>query len=182
MKVLVVVCAVVLLLQIGALGLSFGTGDVDHPERDQIEDGEWHAENEFPLAAKAEAFLDRFRPRLKLPWDEQFFASDAASPVAFTHGGEGTEGRRVAKFELVAGTGASIAYACSIDKPGFECPQRICLCQPDKPVDALARAACPSLPAVCPADGHLGEIVVYGETGTLELQGLGAAGGTVRQR
>jgi hypothetical protein len=182
MKVLIVVCAIVLLLQIGALGLSFGTGDVDHPERGQIEDGEWHPENEFPLAAKAEAFLDRFRPRLELPWEQQSFASGTASRVSFTHGGKGTEGRRVAKFELVSGTGASIAYACSIDKPGFECPQRVCLCQPGKPTDALARAACTSLPAVCPADGNLGEIVVYGETGSLEFLGLGAAGGTVRQR
>jgi hypothetical protein len=182
MKVLIVICAVVLLLQIGALGLSVGTGDVDHPQRDEIEDGKWHADDEFPLAAKAEALLDRFRPRVHLPWEEQVFPSGTPSPVPFTHGAKGTDGRRVAKFELVSGTGASIAYACSIDKPGFKCPQRICLCQPDKLVDVKARTACPSLPAVCPADGHLGEIVLYGETGTLEFLGLGAAGGKVRQR
>jgi hypothetical protein len=181
MKVLIVVCALVLLLQIGALGLSFGTGDIDPRTKDRIKSGEQPPDKEFPLAARFENFLDRFRPRLDLSWETQSFPSGSTQTIAFRNGGKGSDGQRVAKFELASGTGARIGYACRIDKPGYNCPQSICLCQPGEPLDALTRAACMSLPPVCPADGNVGKIVVYGETGTLEFSGLGAAGGTVRQ-
>jgi hypothetical protein len=183
MKILIIICAVVLLLQIGALGLSFGTGSTEKPTRDEVENGDWDPEKKLPAAAaRFESLLDKFRPRLDLPWEEQFFPSGDAEPVIFRNGGEGDKGRRVAKFELVSGTGVSIGYSCSLAKPDYECPQTVCLCSANAPVDALARSACASLPPVCPADGNLGEIVVYGETGTLEFSGLGAAGGKVRQR
>jgi hypothetical protein len=185
MKILIVICIVVLLLQFGALGLSFGTGDVDRPTEEQIEDEEWHPEEEFPTTARFERLLDPFRPRLVLQhWEQQqkSFAAGITEPVSFENG---HEDRRVAKFELTSGTGILIRYECSRIGQGYRCPQVTCLCPAGAAINLADFSDCGrSQPDanICPTDGGGGEIVVYSEKGTLLFSGLGAGGGTVRQR
>lgn len=180
MKVLIVVCVVVLLLQFGVLGLSFGTGGGDEPTPEDIEDGRWDLKRSV---TRVENLLDPFRPRLELPWEEKSFTAGGTEEFAF---GNGHDDRRVAKFELTAGTGVLIRYECDIrDTEGYTCPQVACLCPAGAALDLRDFMACERFRpdgSRCRADGNVGEIVVYSKTGALEFSGLGAHGGTVRQR
>lgn len=83
MKVLVVVCVVVLLLQFGVLGLSFGTGDGGEPTPEDIEDNRWDLK---PLVTRVEGLLDPFRPRLELPWEEKLLPAGGTEEFAFGNG------------------------------------------------------------------------------------------------
>lgn len=176
MKVLIIICAVLLLLQFGVLGLGFATGGGEQPTEEQIEDGDWDPEGKVPVAAGFEQLLEPFRPRLELPWKQKSFPAGTMQQVTF---GNGHEDRRVAKFELTGGDGVLIRYECSNIGKGYRCPQVACLCRPGAAIDSQELAACDGSPPGCLPEG---EIVVYSETGTLEFSGMGNAGGTVRQR
>ena len=189
MKVLIVICVAVLLLQLAAVGVNLSSDERERPSEDEIESGA------FSPGATVEAFeklLDPFRQRLGLsPWDEdeKTFPAGADEAVQFSVQfsvpfSEGSEDQRVAKFELTAGTGVLIGYGC--DREGARCPQVVCLCPADQPVVREDFQACGDALRLangrCPADGDRGELVVYGKTGELRFAGLGAGGGTVRQR
>lgn len=179
MKVLFVICVVVLLLQFGALGLSFSTGGGDQPSEEEIEDGDWDPKEKVPVATRFDRLLDPFRPRLDLPWRQKSFPGGSTEEVAF---GNGHEDRRVAEFELTGGAGVLIRYECSIFQRGYRCPQITCLCPAGAPINPQDFSACEGFGNTCPADGNIGAIVVYSETGDLQFSGLGLAGGAVRQR
>ena len=178
MKALTIICVVVLLLQFAVIGLSFVTGEGDGPTDVDFAESAW-----VPAAVEFDRLLDPFRPRLTLPWkEEKSFRSRSPEAVNFKNG---HEDRRVAKFKLTRGEGVSISYACGIRNVlGYECPQIICLCSPGPVSDWQDFPACEEFRpnGMCPADGDIGEIVVYSKTGTLVFSGLGNAGGTVRQR
>ncbi len=181
MKALTIICVVVLLLQFAVLGSSFFTGEGDGPTDTEITG--WNPKRDVPAVVIGfDRLLDPFRPRLTLPWKEKSFPSRSPEAVNFK---DGHEDRRVAKFELTVGEGVSISYACGIrNVRGYKCPQIICLCRPGPVIDWQDFPACEEFRpnGMCPADGDIGEIVVYSETGMLEFSGLGNTGGTVRQR
>lgn len=183
MKVLAAICVVVLLLQLGTVGLGVVTGGGEEPTDEEIENGDWDPQSEVPIAAGFERLLEPFRPRLDLPWRQHTFASGPPQSVEFRNG---DEDRRVAKFELTRGTGVRIGYQCNIQRRGYECPQIACLCRPaGATVDPADFSDCPASwleGGRCPADGDKAEIVVYSEEGQLQFLGLGDDGGTVRQR
>lgn len=182
MKLLIAICVVVLLLQLAAVGRSVSSSDGEPPSKEAVENGDWDPAAAIPVGATLERLLDPFRPRLALPWDDDThaFPPGADEPVAFDRGSDG----RVAKFELIAGTGVRIRYDCESDRG--ECPQLVCLCAANEPLALEDFSMCGNgfraAGGRCPADGHQGEIVVYDETGVLRFSGLGALGGTVRQR
>lgn len=179
MKVLIVVCTIVLLLQLATVGVNLSSGSGDPPS--DVEDGDWQAAEAFPLAAAFERLLDPLRKRLVLPWDEQTFPGGAGEPVEFS---EGSDDQRVAKFELTAGTGVLIRYECS--REGARCPQVVCLCPAGESIVLQDFISCGDAfrprDGKCPSDGDQGELVVYGKTGEIYFAGLGSSGGTVRQR
>ncbi len=183
MKLLIVICAVVVLLQLAAIGRNVASNDGERPSREAIENGEWDPAREVPAVAKLEALLDRFRTRLDLPWDDDTHAFAPGPEQRVEFGGGANQ--RVAKFELVSGTGVSIRYECGADDEGCR-PQVVCLCLANEPVVDDDFAMCGdsfrTVNGRCPADGHLGEIVVREERGALWFAGLGALGGTLRQR
>ncbi|HEX6994660.1 MAG TPA: hypothetical protein VF339_11005 [Gammaproteobacteria bacterium] len=182
MKLLIVICVVVLLLQLAAVGRNMSSSDGAPPSKEAVENGDWDPAVAVPVGAKLEALVDRFRPRLELPWedDTHAFPAGANEPVTF----EGGADQRVAKFELTAGTGVRIGYGC--DSGGEECEQDVCLCAANAPLELRHFLICGDgfrpEGGRCPADGNLGKIVVREETGVLWFTGLGELGGTVRQR
>jgi hypothetical protein len=160
-KTLIVICVIVLLLQVAALGVSFSGGGGDEPTEEKVENG-WEPDANS-RTARFEGLLDPFRPRIELPWEEQSFLAEPVN-VEFKKGAK----QRIAKFELAGGGGVMVEYACGVSAaPGCR-NQTICLC--------------PAGSAVCDDDGHIGAVTVYAETGTLRFTGLTPAGGTVRQR
>ena len=74
MKVLIVICVVILLLQIGVLGLGVATGEGDQPSYTEIENGDWDPDEKVPTTSSFNRLLRPFRPRLKLPFIEKSFA------------------------------------------------------------------------------------------------------------
>lgn len=181
MKLLIIICVIVLLLQLAVIGLGLSTGDGEKPSTDEIEDGDWDPKKKHERTSGFESLLDPFRPRLELPWKQESFQTVSPVDVTFTNG---HEDRRVAKFELTGGTGVMIRYDCRARSDADRCPQITCLCPANKPIDAQAFSGCGrSGPKgnQCPADGNIGSIVVYSETGKLQFSGLSSTGGTVQQ-
>jgi hypothetical protein len=177
-KTLIVICVIVLLLQVAALGVSFSGGGGDEPTEEKVENG-WEPDANS-RTARFEGLLDPFRPRIELPWEEQSFLAEPVN-VEFKKGAK----QRIAKFELAGGGGVMVEYACGVSAaPGCR-NQTICLCPAGSAVLAQNFSACGSAAprrAVCDDDGHIGAVTVYAETGTLRFTGLTPAGGTVRQR
>lgn len=179
MKALIVICALVLLIQLGTLGVSVVRGDgKPQPDRSEIESGREPKAADYPIATRFNALLDPFRPRIELPWESKMFPGGVAETVEYT---KGAKDKRIAKFELTAGGGVAIAYSCGVLAPTDCREQEICLCAAGTPVLDFP---CPHVAGngVCDADGNVDAITVYGETGMLEFSGLTPAGGTVRQR
>jgi hypothetical protein len=99
-KLLLLICAAVLLLQSFTLWKARSSGDQSGPSRSEVENGDWKPSGNVPrLAEEAEAALDRIRPRIRLPWEEHRIGPGVAEPVNF---GRGDEKGRVAKFRLTA--------------------------------------------------------------------------------
>lgn len=182
MKLLIAICVVVVLLQLGAVGLNMSSSGGEQPSKEAVEDGDWDPAAAFPVGATLERLFDPFRQRLDLRWDDDTHAFPAGADEDFTFR-DASEGL-VAKFELTAGTGVRIRYGC--DSDGDDCEQAVCLCPANAPLDLQHFSMCGDgfRPAGgrCPADGNLGKIVIGGETGKLWFTGLGPLGGTVRQR
>lgn len=173
MKLVIVIVVIVLLLQAATLGLGLSGGGMDEPSEEEIEDGDWDPEKKVPAATVLDGLLDPFRPRLDLPWEKGTFGAEMQR-VNF---GNGSADGRVAKFELVAGTGVRIHYGCAGAVPPRDCGQTVCLCGPG--LTSLESIADCAEQRKCTAEG---EIVVYTASGTLEFTGIGDQGGTVTQQ
>jgi hypothetical protein len=174
MKLVIVIVVIVILLYAATLGMGLSGGDMDTPSEEEIEDGDWDPKKKVPEVGFLDGLLDPFRPRLELPWKEKAFGSEAEQ-VAFDNGH--ADGR-VAKFELLSGTGLRIHYSCLGAAPGLDdCTQTVCLCGAGV-TDLQSVAGCDEQ-RQCTATG---EIVVYTASGTLEFSGIGEQGGTVTQR
>ena len=179
MKALIVICVIVVLLQVASFGVSFTGNGADQANAQSVEDGSLkpNAEN-FPLAAGFQRFLDPYRPRITLPWDELSVPFGGTQAIVFSDGAK----RQMTKFELTGGSGMMISYDCG-DRDRCS-PQFICLCPPGAPVSAMDFLVCGKAKprdGVCADQGNIGLITVYGDTGTIHFDGLGQAGGIVRQ-
>jgi hypothetical protein len=174
LKTLLIICAAVLLLQSFTLWKAHSADGQSEPSPEDVEKGDWKpGGNVPPLASKGEAALDRFRPRIKLPWEERRVAPNVAEPVDFEHG---NKDGRVAKFRLTEGTAMRIAY----DNPRSGELNELCLCADGGLAGVMPLPSCGKGFRIdkCATEG---QIVVYGEQGKFLLQGLGRAGGTIRQ-
>lgn len=183
MKVLLIVCAVVLALQLAVLGYSFSGGDKKPPSREEVEDGDWDPAEEYPMTAWADDLFGAFRTRIELPERaSQHFAVDETVSLQYRH--DSKDKRVIAEFELISGEGVMIRYTCGIFKKGYTCPEQIaCLCSPGATIDPDHFAACGDArpqESECPEEGDIGEVIVYSKIGELEFTGLGNAGGTVK--
>jgi hypothetical protein len=174
MKLVIVIVVIVILLQAATLGMGLSGGGMDKPGRDEIEDGDWDPKEKVPEAGFLDGLLEPFRPRLELPWKDKAFGGEAEQVVFDNGHADG----RVAKFELVSGTGVRIHYGCVGMAPGLDdCTQTVCLCGAGF-TDLQSVSDC-TKQKKCMATG---EIVVYSESGTLEFTGVGEQGGTVTQQ
>jgi len=183
MKLLIIICVAVLLLQAGTLALGISIGDGDAPSDEEIEDGSWNPKEQVPKMAWVANLLDSFQPQLDLGWEQKGFAAGRTEPVKFEHD---EDDRLVAKFKLINGTGVMIQYDCAFHgRKGYECPQTACVCPVSAVTDEPRAVECQELELngiMCPTKGEMGVIVVYTKTGTLRFSGLGSGGGTVEQR
>lgn len=169
MKTLLIICAVVLLLQSLTIWKE-RSSDKSQPNEEAVKSGDWEPPER---AEKAEANLDRYRPRITLPWEERRVAFGASDTVEFAKGD--TDGR-AAKFRLIDGSAVRIAYQNPRDKKW----QTLCLCTDGGLAGVTPLPDCGKdfSPSACPIVKGL--IVVYEEEGTFQLQGLGLAGGTIQ--
>lgn len=183
MKILLIICAVILALQIAVLGYSFSDGDKNPPSEEEIEDGDWDPGEEYPMTAWADDLFGAFRERIELSKRaSQPFAGGETVSLQYKH--ESEKERVIAEFKLTSGEGVMIRYTCGVFKKGYTCPEQVaCLCSPGATIDPDHFAACGDArpqEAACPEEGDIGEVIVYSKIGELEFTGLGNAGGTVK--
>ena len=169
MKTLLIICAVVLLLLAFTIWKE-RSSDKSQPTIEDVKSGEWEPPE---LARKAEAKLDRYRPRITLPWEERRVGFGALESVNFENG---DEDGRAAKFRLIDGSAVRIVY----QNPKDGKLQTLCLCTDGGLAGVMPEPDCGKdfSPSVCPIKEGL--VVIYQEEGTFQLQGLGLAGGTIQ--
>jgi hypothetical protein len=168
LKTLLIICAAVVVLQCFTIWKQ-RSSDKSLPD-EAIKSDNWEPPE---LAENAEAALDRYRPRIMLPWEEHRVAIGASETVEFAKGN--TDGR-AAKFSLIEGTAVRIAYRNPRDGKW----QKLCLCTDGGLSGVTPPPDCGEnfSPSACPSKDGL--VVVYEEVGEIQLQGLGLAGGTIR--
>jgi len=184
MKILLIICGVVLVLQLAVLGYSFSGGG-DPPADEELRDGEWNAGEEYPMTEWANGLLSPFRPHIKIFNNglDQPIAGAEQREIEYRH--ESDDKRVIAEFDFISGYGVLIKYQCGIlNRKGFTCPEQvICLCSEGRPINIDDFSVCGSARPKgdrCPEEGNVGKIIVYSKRGKFLLHGLGDEGGRVR--
>lgn len=166
MKVLLIICAVVVLLQSFTLWKARSSDDKSSPTPEEVDDGKW----ELPTRVKdVEASLESFRLRIKLPWKERSIGPGMTELVEFRRG---DKKGRLARFRLTAGTAVRIAY----QNPQNGQLDLLCLCADGGLAGIEPQPYCGRKFKGCSTEG---KIVFYGKEGQFTLEGL--AGGTIEQ-
>lgn len=184
MKLLLIICAIILVLQFAVLGYSFTDGG-DAPTDEEIEDGDWDAGEEFPMTKWANGVLAPFRPRAKILNDglDQALAGDEERIVEYRH--DIDKKRVIIELSLASGDGALVKYRCGVlNRKGFTCPEQvICLCPEGRAINLNDFDGCgkarPDGP-ICEEEGNTGEIIVYSKRGEFLVRGLGDEGAALR--